>query len=188
VAAVSSFREARATAVVADLNLQVATSFSLPFLLGIGLFSLLTSIGVRSYGVDFLSGVVASTSTIATLIAGFAISSMLFLGAYRIPPSLTYEQHVQFVQKIKYMIFSQVVTLLGAFLNVLFSGLAFAFSGAPDRLLNPTFLAAVAAGYFMFTLIRFGLLPLQIFELNESVLEDSIEDKTREVERNINRK
>src|SRR5690606_2862 len=100
---------------------------------------------------EFVSGILGITAGLAAIIAGFVATMMLSLSSYRFPITLTFEQHQEFVEKLKYMLFSQTATLLSAMLSLLFAAAAILFVNSSLSFADPRLLTIAAGGFFSVT-------------------------------------
>lgn len=108
------------------------------------------------------------------VIIGFVITSMLFSGRSQYLTKLTYEQTLLYVHKTRYMLMSQINTLLAFLFCLIFSVLAMIAmkSGALDK----SAATILSSGFFILGCYRVILLPFQIYDVHSFALENLLAD------------
>jgi len=118
-----------------------------------------------------LGGIIA----LGGLLAGFMVTLMLFSGRVDGVATMTSEQTRLVIDRVKILLYSQAQTLFASVFAAVFSvGWLCAYAMNTD-LLCQRILAATCFGYLLVAVVRCILVPLQIFELHESLLDESLD-------------
>lgn len=118
-----------------------------------------------------LGGVIA----LGGLLAGFMVTLMLFSGRVDGAGTMTSEQTRLVIDRVKILLYSQAQTLFASVFAAVFSVAWLCAYAMSADLLSQRIVAAACFGYLLVAVVRCTLIPLQIFELHESLLDDSLE-------------
>lgn len=108
------------------------------------------------------------------VIMGFVITAMLFSGRSQYLSKMTYEQTVLYAHRTRYMLMSQINTLM-AFLMCLLSSVLLMVA-MKSGFLDKTILAVLSASFFLLGCYRVMLLPFQIYDVHSLALDNLVAD------------
>lgn len=151
-------------------------SYSIPVVVGI-LIGFLAHRYLPPSTLSHSIGKIAATlSTLASVFSGFIVTLMLFTGRGAGASSLAYEKACTYAQKIKYLLFSQLQTLVSYLVVMLVS-----FS---ELLLSPgittsKFYIGTLSACVLIAATRTILIPFQIYEIHEFELDSIVEEKKK---------
>ena len=148
----------------------------LPVALGFGLGWLLSG-ALAGREESIIRGVVAAVLTLASVLAGFMVTLMLFTGRTTGASSLPFEQAEEYVAKVKYLLFSQAVTPIVHLLLIAFCIAWLIADAVGAALLIDKILLGASSGVLLLALIRTLLLPFQIYEIHEFELDSMVDEK-----------
>lgn len=159
--------------------LKQAFAAFVPLLLGyaLGIWLIDTSTLAK---LTAIKDIVAAVLTLASVLAGFMVTLMLFTGRTSGTKVLTADQAPAYVEKIIYLLFSQALTLIVHILCILVCvGWLVVYSVSASSSVTAT-LFALAAGFLTLSLFRTLLLPFQIYEVHQFELSAMVEEKNRQ--------
>ena len=172
-AARDSFRDLRSEVLKhKEAAAQFALGFIAPFGLGAAIsWTLLPATIARvaqGSGAAELLAVAAGVLAFAAILIGFVVTLMLSTGKVELPSHIQYEEVEKFLERTKYLLYSQAVTLFAAIVlcGVIVVWSLMVAAGLDSRILVPV--GAIAGGFTGICLIRSMLLPLQIWELHRA--------------------
>ncbi len=115
-----------------------------------------------------LLAVAAGALAYAAILIGFVVNLMLFSGRIEKPESYSPEELALIVPRLRYLLYSQMVTLfaaIGLSAMTLLGSLVVA-AGVERLAIGP--ILFLSGGFAFLCIVRTGLLPLQIYELHEA--------------------
>lgn len=155
---------------------------------GVTAYLVLSKASVQS-SPEGLDSVVSSILTLASVLAGFMVTLMLFTGRTTGTSSLTVDQLPRYIDKITYLIFSQAFTL---FILIFTSMLCIMWMviSSETTAWSPYIIifGAVISGFIVLSLLRVILLPFQIYEVHRFELDSIYEEKVKEWEDSLGNK
>ena len=135
-----------------------------------------------SEGVLFalLAGIIA----LGGLISGFMVTLMLFSGRLENVDGYTLEELQDASLRLKLLLASQAQTLFAGVIGVVFAVVWLCFHALNFDLASQRIAAAFCFAFMLVSVVRFILVPLQIFEIHEAGLDGAVEAKRKaEVDR-----
>lgn len=132
-----------------------------------------------------LKDVITNIMTFGSVLAGFVVTLMLFTGRTDGANSLSVDQANDYISKVKYLIFSQILTLivyLSCILTCLWWLVCYGLEFAPVYL---NFSWHLTAGLLLLSVLRTVLLPLQIYEVHDFELQTLHDEKTDDYEKSV---
>lgn len=141
----------------------------------------LAKVGAADTLIALSAGVLAFTA----IVIGFVVTLMLQTGRIEQHVTLTFEQFLIYTGKLRYMLHSQLVTLLTSLLltgALIFWCILLAADANTDTLI---WIGTLCGGLGMVTIFRTFLLPLQIYDLHDFGLEEAKNIKRDQVNRDI---
>lgn len=132
-----------------------------------------------------LKDIITNIMTFGSVLAGFVVTLMLFTGRTEGANSLSVDQANGYISKVKYLIFSQILTLvvyLACILTCLWWLVCYGLGFAHVYL---NFSWHLAAGLLLLSVFRTVLLPLQIYEVHDFELQTLHDEKADDYERSI---
>lgn len=157
----------------------------IPLFLGMLISYYIKELFVANYSKDFFKDLVANILTLNTVLAGFIVTLMLFTGKTDGSDSLDIDQAKRYVSKIKYLFFSQALTL-GVYILCILSCLSWLLTqglGLDKKIADIAWV--IVCGFLTLGLLRTLLLPLQIYEVHQFELEALLDKKYKEYEDSI---
>lgn len=165
---------------------QLFVSLAVPGIAGavvarIALPRALASQGATDTLISLSAGVLAFTA----IVIGFVVTLMLQTGRIEQHATLSFEQFKLYTDKLRYMLHSQIVTLVASLLltgTLILWCILLAAEANTDTLI---WVGALCGGLGMVTMLRTFLLPLQIYDLHDFGLEEAKNVKRDQVNRDI---
>jgi hypothetical protein len=127
---------------------------------------------------DFIQGFL----TVIGVLAGFVVTLMLFTGSSEGTDTLDHDQTKVFADKVMYLLFSQTMTL-ATYLFAIIVGAAWLFSFKatyPSAHPSHLWLAPIVLGSGVVAICRTALLPAQIYECHDFVMDAIVKRKAAE--------
>ncbi|WP_273228711.1 hypothetical protein [Pseudomonas kuykendallii] len=158
---------------------------AVPFLIGGGASFLLVPDVSALQDKSQLKDVITNVMTFSSVLAGFIVTLMLFTGRTEGANSLDVDQANNYISKVKYLIFSQIVTLL-VYLACIFSCLWWLIVFGLQ--LKSCYLSMSwhsTAGLLLLSIFRTVLLPLQIYEVHDFELQTLHDEKYAEYQKSL---
>ncbi|WP_447936925.1 hypothetical protein [Thermomonas fusca] len=165
---------------------QLFVSLAVPG--GVGAFvawAVLPRALARNGATDTLIALSAGVLAFTAIVIGFVVTLMLQTGRVEQHVTLSFEQFQLYAEKLRYMLHSQIVTLMAALLLtgvlILWCVLLVADANAGTLV----WIGSLCGGLGMITMLRTFLLPLQIYDLHDFGLEQAKNVKRDQVNRDI---
>ncbi len=159
----------------------------LPLFAGAALGYLLLPPLLAASAKEALFAILAGVMAVGALVAGFMLTMMLSSGRIERAESLTYEVVQAYARRLKWLMLSQAVTLVAAMLLTLVA-LVWLIGAALDwPVEGQRVLGALAAGLGLLSTIRCLLIPLQIFEIHQAALDDTVSQRLQETREKFSR-
>lgn len=125
-------------------------------------------------------GLLNALISFSGVIMGFVIMSMFVSGRSPFAAKLTYEQTLLYVLKTKYILLSQISTLISLFLCVVFCFLAI-LSIKTKLPIDKGVVMFFVAGFFFLGCYRMLILPFQIYDIHSFALDNLVSESEDEV-------
>lgn len=133
----------------------------------------------------FTDGFVRAVMTVIAILAGFVMNMILTTGKTDMFQYLDLNEAIKIRDKLKFLIWSQIMTLTIYFLTEVFAVIWFYVKGG-DGLFEQT-IAVLFVGGIVASLFRSLLLPYQIYEVHDFALDATIKHKQEELKNNLDR-
>jgi MFS family permease len=149
--------------------------FALPFLVGCTLGALFAGRMQTLDSPDGLFAILAGVMAVGALVAGFMLSMMLAAG---VPPhvdQLSPELVDAYGDRLRSLMYSQACTMVSAVLAAVCALAWLIASGGDVEVIAEEPLGGLTGAYLAVCLIRCVLIPLQIYEVNDSALADAVD-------------
>lgn len=166
-------------------------AFAIPLLVGVGfglLFIELSCGGINQNGLgSVFKDVVTVIMTLASVLAGFMVTLMLFTGRTSGSNELTVDDAPVYVAKISYLLFSQSLTLI-IHVGCVASGLIWLILNSIPvdvSVINTVF--CLVLGFACLSLARTLLLPFQIYEVHHFELSAMVNEKNKKFREELKR-
>lgn len=165
---------------------QSIVSFAVPCAFGalagwVFLPRILAHAGAADTLVAISSGVLAFTA----IVSGFVVSLMLQTGRAEPHAALTFEQFQLYTEKLRYLLHSQIATLVACLLLTALLILWCVLLAADANRQAILCMGMLCGGLLSVTMLRMFLLPLQVYDLHDFGLQEALKAKREEVNRNI---
>lgn len=157
---------------------------AIPFLIGGWLGCWIERI-ISEAEIEFFRSVMVAVMTLASVLAGFIVTLMLFTGRSTGAESLRVDDVGDYVLKVKYLLFSQVYTLIVHLLVVVGCVFWMVADLASSEWFWPRVALSLTSGLFLLSLIRTLLLPFQIYEIHEFELDSVLLEKQRQAQKEL---
>lgn len=152
---------------------------------GLAAWVLLPKALARSGSESTLIALSAGVLAFTAIVIGFVVSLMLQTGRVEQNVALSLEQFQEYTDKLRYLIHSQIVTLMSCLLltgTLLLWCMLLAAGAANQTILV---IGALCGGLLFISLLRTFLLPLQIYDLHDFALDQAEMAKRDQVNRDI---
>ena len=160
-------------------------SFFLPFLVGVVVSILILPPALVDVSrdketiVSLASGVLAFTG----ILVGFLVTLILFTGRLSYPKKTGIEELQFYVDRTRYMLYSQIVTLFSAIITTALVLIWSVLVAGNFNISSILIMGHCASGFFSVCLIRSILLPLQIYEMHVSWMNALMAARRDEIEK-----
>lgn len=141
--------------------------------------------GASAKQIESIQDIVTAIMTLASVLAGFMVTLMLFTGRTSGTKVLTADQAPLYVEKITYLLFSQALTLIVHILCILLCMVWLIAQSASADVIVARALFAVCVGFLALSMLRTLLLPFQIYEVHHFELNAMVDEKNREFMQSI---
>lgn len=113
------------------------------------------------------------------IVIGFVITAMLFSGRSQAAEHLSLEQAKTYVIKTKYILLSQIFTLISYLFCIAFTLLSIVIKNAEISFISSKILFCLSIGYFILGVYRILFLPFQIYDVHDFSLNSLIKEKEK---------
>ena len=134
---------------------------------------------------DTLITLSAGVLAFSAIVIGFVVSLILQTGRVEQNVSLSLEQFQEYTDKLRYLIHSQIVTLMSCLLltgTLLLWCMLLAAGAVHQTIIG---IGILCGGLLLISLLRTFLLPLQIYDLHDFALDQAETAKREQVNRDI---